>query len=482
MHLMSKLTIARNAAALMVSDVAIRALSGIGVVLVARSLGPSAYGVLSVALAFSGIVAYLSDLGLTHLTIQHATRPNADIGCILSTIFKVRLVLVITVALVSVACISVLYPGPQQRTVMLAVVLPSICGVAMQGFAASYFWATQELHVTAGLKIASQVFSAIALILAFLLRWPVSGVAAVYGTTSLLGGVACLWLVRRRAPKISGWDPSVLRGLTAFTVGGLSGIALPQLGPLILQRVATATQVGYFAAASRIPGLLYAIPGSLGMAWYPQLFHAGSSDPARHFALSVDQLKLNAILSFGLSLPVALYSGLLIRTVLGSSWEASTAPILPLLCWMVVLNSFSTPFADALTTKGLQTRRACVYVAAMLIGSALFAALGSTRGAQGAAAAAITTQLLLSVGLVLVNPSGRALLSAAGQRFLRPVCAASASVFVIRALLRESMISAALSVAAYFLIAVASDTELRTVAMRSVGIVCAHWRYACTIL
>src|SRR5437879_128435 len=253
---MSKLIILRNAAALMASDVVIRVFSAIGVVLVARSLGPRAYGVLSVALAFSGIVAYLSDLGLTHLTMQHATRPNADIGCILGTVFKVRLVLVIAVALASLAGIWILYPEAEQRTVMLAVVLPSICGVAMQGFGASYFWATQQLHVTAVLKAASQVFSACALILAFFLRWPVRGVAIVYGTTSLLGGIACLWLVQRRAPRMRGWDPGILKGVAAFTVGGLTGIALPQLGPVILQRVTAATQVGYFSAASRIPGLL----------------------------------------------------------------------------------------------------------------------------------------------------------------------------------------------------------------------------------
>jgi len=61
-----------------------------------------------------------------------------------------------------------------------------------------------------------------------------------------------------------------------------------------MERVTGAGQVGYFAAASRIPALLYAIPGCLGMAWYPQLFHAGSRDSTQHFALSTDQLKLKS--------------------------------------------------------------------------------------------------------------------------------------------------------------------------------------------
>ncbi len=459
---MSKLLIARNAAALMLSDVAIRAFSAVGVVLVARSLGPRSYGILSVAIAFAGIVAYLSDLGLTHLTLQQAARPDADLGIILGTVFKVRMALVVAVALVSAAAIVVLYSDPEQRFVMLAVVVPTICGVAMQGFAASYFWATQELHVTASLKMASQIFSAIALVVAFAFRWPLRPVAAVYGITSLLGGFACLAMVHKRAPRMHGWSPLMLKGLTAFTVGGITGIALPQIGPLIMQRVTTPAEVGYFAAASRIPALLYAIPGCLGMAWYPQLFHAGSRDAARHFALSAGQLKLNTILSFGLSLPVALYAGPLIRMALGRSWEATTAPVLSLLCWMVVCNSLGTPFADALTTKGWQARRAWAYLLALAIGSVLFRILAASGGARGAAEAAVITQLLLSMGLIAVNPSGPALLSAAAVRFVRPVCLASASTFLFHLVLPNCVISAALCFGMYCLVVVATDAQLRT--------------------
>ena len=472
---MSRLIIVRNAGVLMVSDVLVRVLPAIAVVLVARSLGPRAYGILSVAIALSSILAYLSDLGLTHLTVRNLTHPNADPGRILGTIFKVRLALVALVTLASLAGIVTMYPEPEQRDVMLAVVLPSICGVAMQGFAASYFWATQELHITAAVRTASQVFSTVALVSAFFLRWPVRSVAAVYGTSSLFVGVACLILVRRRAPKMIGWDAGLLKGLTSFTIGGITGIALPQLGPIIMERVTAATEVGYFAAASRVPGLLYSIPGSLAMAWYPQLFQAGSRDPAAHFSLSVDQLKLNLILSFGLSLPVALYSNLLVRLALGTSWVEHTAPILSLLCWMVVLNSLSAPFADALTTKGMQGRRAWVYVAALAAGCILFTVLAARFGALGAAAAAVTTQTLLSIGLVLVNPSGLALLSESGKRFLRPVALASFSAWCIRAVLAETLLSAALSVTAFFLVAVASDGELRAMTKRVAEIAYAKW-------
>jgi O-antigen/teichoic acid export membrane protein len=475
---MSNTTIAKNAAAMMVSDVGVRAFSALGALLVVRSLGPRAYGVLSVGLAFSAIVSYLSDIGITGLTIQQITKPNVDIGCVLGTVLRVRLALVAVVALVSWFVILLAYRVPEQRFVMVAVVLPSIGGTAMQGFAASYFWATQEMHITAGLKIFSQVFAAIALFLAFFFRWPVRGVAVIYGIASLLGGIACLLLVSKRAPKMRGWDPQFLKGLTSFTIGGVTGIALPQLGPLILQRVAAATEVGFFAAASRIPVLLYAIPSCLDTAWYPQLFHAGSRDSAKHFALSVNQLMINSIVGVGLSLPVALYSHVIIRTVLGPSWEASTAPILSLLCWMVALNSLTTPFADALTTKGMQNRRAGVYAASLVVGAFLFVGLGSARGALGAAAAAIATQVMLSIGLILVNPSGGALLLAGIQRLFRPTVLGTAGAFGIYALLPNMLFSVPVCSATFFLLAAAADKELRSGAMKLVEIVQSKCRYA----
>jgi O-antigen/teichoic acid export membrane protein len=464
--LTSRVVIARNAAAMLASDVGIRALSAVGVVLVARSLGPRAYGILSVALAFAAIAAYFSDLGLTHLTIQYGTRPGADLGRMLGTILKVRILLVAGVALFSLGVILRFYSHPEQRAVMLSVVLPGICGTAMQGFASSYFWANQELHIMAAIKTGNQLFAAAGLLAAFLFRWPVRGVAAVYGSTALAGGLACLWLLGKRAPRMYGWNPAVLKGLTAFTIGGVTGSALPQIGPLIMERVATAVEVGYYAAASRIPSFLCAIPGALGIAWYPQLFRAAARDARQHLTLCTDQLKVNLVLSCGLSLPLALNARPVIRAVLGPAWEAATGAVLAILCWMVVLNSLCIAFGDALTTAGLQARRACVYVAALAIGCGLFLALASRRGALGGAAAAVTTQVLLIAGLVMANPRGNALLKAAARRSFRPIFLAGSCCVLLHIVLGDGLFSCAAGIGTFFLVAMTSDAEMRASALR----------------
>jgi O-antigen/teichoic acid export membrane protein len=194
----------------------------------------------------------------------------------------------------------------------------------------------------------------------------------------------------------------------------------------------------------------------------------------------VNQLMINSIVGVGLSLPVALYSHVIIRTVLGPSWEASTAPILSLLCWMVALNSLTTPFADALTTKGMQNRRAGVYAASLVVGALLFVGFGSARGAIGAAMAAIATQVMLSIGLILVNPSGGALLAAGIQRLFRPTILGVACAFGIYVLLPNMLLSVPVCSAAFFLVAAGADKELRSGAVKLLEIVQAKWRYAFT--
>jgi len=68
---------------------------------------------------------------------------------------------------------------------------------------------------------------------------------------------------------------------------------------------------------------------------------------------------------------------------------------------------------------------------------------------------------LLSVGLILGNPSGPALLRASARRFLFPVCLASSSTLILYWAFPNNLIFAGMSLALYFLVAVAADFELR---------------------
>jgi O-antigen/teichoic acid export membrane protein len=461
----SRSVLLKNFAALLCSEFIVRIAASLGAILIARTLGPKQYGILVVALSYSFIAGYLCDLGLTHLTLQQSAVPEVDLCVLLSTMLKVRLVLTATVTVASLAWIIWVYTNQESRLVMLLVILPSIWGISLSGFASSYFWLQQKLYISAAIKTIGQLLMAVTLLISFLLKLQVVWVAAGYGAVSLIGGAIAMWMFRRQGQPIGGWETKLVRGLGGFTLSGIAAMALPQVGPILLQRVTDGAQLGCFAAASRIPSALCAIPGAVGTAWYPQLFQLGINHRAGHLEKCAQEIKIIAILGIGLALPLYLYPALIIRSLLGSSWVNVAAPVLSTLCWMTVLNSVSNPLGDALATKGLQMRKAVIYALALLLGVVLYSYFGKTAGALGGARAAVMTQAALCVGLVLVNPTGLRLVATVLRKLVGSLIIASAAGVAVRWALPVNLLSAALVFFGFFCVIAVADKELRQIGL-----------------
>ncbi|MDI3256773.1 MAG: flippase [Kyrpidia sp.] len=407
---MSGTRILKNAAYLFAGNVLVRLVGAVAAILVARYLGARDYGILSVALAFSVVTGYFTDLGLSHTLIREGTKPDADLKRLLAGFFKIRLLFGLGTAAASLAAVETLYPDPEVRRVLYWVVMPNILGAAFQGVGAVYFQVVQQMQYTALIRTVSGLFTAGALFLGMALRWPLSFLAPVYGLAAVAGGLVSLWLVGRRVPLFAGWDRSLLQGLWSFTLGGLVIMLLSQMGPLILERVTDLAQVGYFAAAFRIPAVLYQIPGVLAEAYYPQLFADGHrGDERTHLALNTLELKMMSALGVLMALPFLLYPDWWIQLLFGPRWAAA-APALEILSWMVLLQSVNYPLADALTTKGMQSRRTAVLVVVLFAGLGAYAGLGARWGSTGGAAAAVAVESASMIGFVLANPTGWALL------------------------------------------------------------------------
>ena len=71
-------------------------------------------------------------------------------------------------------------------------------------------------------------------------------VAAMYGVSSLVTGVIAFIMTIRYTKVHKGWDKGILDQLLIFTINGIIIMLLPQLGPIILEKVSTYNQVGFF--------------------------------------------------------------------------------------------------------------------------------------------------------------------------------------------------------------------------------------------
>lgn len=454
-------SILKNATYLFASNVLVRVITAIVSILVARYLGAKQYGALSVGLALSSIVGYFTDMGLTHTLIREGTKPAPDIPRLLGGALKLRLIFASGTAVVCSLLFCFFYKEPLLRSTIYFIVIPTIFGGALQGIGVAYYQMVQEMQYVALIRTFSSLVTAATLFVSILLRWPLQILALSYGLSSIVGGLLSVVLVKKRVPHFRGWHRGLTEGLWSFTIGGLLVMILPQLGPVILEKVASLQEVGYFSAAYRIPALLYQIPGTLAAAFYPQLFFYGARDTKEHFNLSKRELKFMSLLGLGLAMPFALYPDWVIRVLFGPDWAANAGRVLAILAWMVAFQGINYPLADALTTQGLQNKRTYVLSLAFVLGVFSYVVLGKYIGAQGGAIAAIIIEVVCLVGYTVANSNGGRLLieglaTPAKLFILSFICA-----LLCKALLRLEWLAASFTVLLYGIIAVLLDSEVK---------------------
>ncbi|MGR3766070.1 flippase [Rossellomorea sp. NS-SX7] len=385
-------SIIKNVFYLFGSNVMVRLLSAAATILVARYLGAEEYGILSVALAFSSIAGYFTDLGLTHTLIREGTKKESNHDSVVSSFFIVRIALAVFTILLSIIIIQVFYDNEQLKSILYIVLIPTVAGATLQGLGAGYFQLIEEMKFTAVIRSITGLTTASALFLGMFFSWPIEVIAPIYGGANVVSGIVALILVKNRIKLFSGWHRGILDNLGSFMLSGVTVLALQQMGPIILEKVSTLKEAGFFSAAFRIPVVLYQLPGIVAMAFFPVLFRMGNNkDWDGHFKLSITQIKLMTFLGLVMAAPLFFYSHYLIELLLGSGWEKA-GEALRILSIMIFLQSINYPLADALTTRGQQTRRTLIQLFVVLIGIAAYVVLGGMYGSLGGAYASIVTE------------------------------------------------------------------------------------------
>ena len=87
--------IAKNTTVLFLSQIISYALGIFLSLYIARYLGANGYGILSFALAFSGIFSILADLGLSTLTVREVSRDKSLATKYLGNVLLIKIIFVI---------------------------------------------------------------------------------------------------------------------------------------------------------------------------------------------------------------------------------------------------------------------------------------------------------------------------------------------------------------------------------------------------
>ncbi|MTI80520.1 MAG: flippase [Firmicutes bacterium] len=390
------LRILKNAGFLLLGNVGVRLLTALATILVARTIGATAYGTLAVALAFSNLASFCTDLGLSQTFIREGSKPNAHLPSLTLSALILRISFGLVTSIIILLIVPILYENNILKETILWATIPAIWGVAFQGLGAAYFQLTEQMHLTALIRAISSLFTAILLVSGIFLSWDVKNFAFAYGLGQFVGGIFALLVLIRSCSLKGKWNITITKELGYFTLGGVFSILIPQMGPLILERVASLQEVGYFSAAYRIPVILYLIPGTIAGAFYPVLFKQGYIGKDRNTRFVKIQMQIMCILGVTFALPFALYPTVFINIIFGKEWGTGTSvETLRILAWLVLVHSITIPLGDALTTRNFQKRRIICVGFSIVFGAVVHILLGMQLGAVGSAIAVISTEVIM---------------------------------------------------------------------------------------
>lgn len=395
--------IARNAIFLGVGNIAVRAVTAMAAIITVRYLGPDTYGLWSIALSYASISVFFTEFGLTQTLIREGSKEDADLNVILSSGLRLRLLFSLATSVVVVGLVWGAYGLQLTGLVILVVTLPSLWGGAIRGIAQAYYQITERMRDLSVLKVVASLIPATAVIATLMLHGRVEVLALAYGLSILAGGMLMSFFALRSTGKLHGWDPEVLRGIGAFLVGVLIMQASPYIGPLLLDIVSSREEVGHFAAATRIPIMLYQVPAAFAAAAYPRLFKYGHVDSEAHRKTSVKLLEVMSFIGIGIALPIMFEADVVVRVAFGAEWVATTAATLQIVMAVLIAQSISYPLADALTTEGRQGLRVACQAVGMAVSAVLCLILGAHLGAVGAGIAIAIGESTLVLSLLVVS-------------------------------------------------------------------------------
>jgi polysaccharide transporter, PST family len=304
---------------------------------IARYLGASQYGLFNYAIAFVALFNPLSTLGLDNVVVRHIVLDSSNKEQVLGTTYWLKLFGGIGCLLLTVGSICVLRQD-EKLTILLVAIL-SAAGI-FQALDTIDLWFQSQVQskYTVLAKNTAFIFITLLQISLITMQAPLIAFAwtklaemalAAIGlaiTYKIKGYSLCLWRWSFPLAKIllKKSYPLILSGLTIMIYMRIDQI---MLGQMISDRA-----VGVYSAATRISEAWYFIPITLASSLAPSIFAAKETNEALYYKRIGQLLRLLALVSYVVAVPMTFLSGTVITMLFGNDYAAAI-PILAIHIW-----------------------------------------------------------------------------------------------------------------------------------------------------
>ena len=340
-------TVGKNTLVLFVSQIASMGLGFFYLIFSARYLGPELFGLLTFALAFTGIFGLLLDLGLNNLAIREVARDKLRANKYLSNIIFIQVIMgVIAVGLTAVAAHSLGYTGEA-----IAVIYLLTLSTIFAAFTTSFYAIFQSFEKMEYQSIGTILSSFLLLTGAVILIARSAGVVAFASiylvSNAIVLGYSFLICVRKfHLFKVeidwAFWRPTIREALPF----GLSGVFVTiyfWIDSLMLSLIQGNEAVGWYNAGYRLVFSLLFVPAVFSAAIFPAMsrFHISSQNSLQ--LMWKKYLRFMLILGLPIAVGTTLLAGRIVLLIFGEGYVPSVV-VLQILIWSVVFIFANAPF------------------------------------------------------------------------------------------------------------------------------------------
>jgi len=279
----------------------------------------------------------LCKLGLERIVVRDLVRRPEESDQILGSSFVLRMIGCVTAIVASVIAIWIMRPSDRTARVLVAVMS---LGFAVDAFETieNYFQARVVAKYSVWARNMALALMSLTRVYLICNNAPLVAYAWTQVGEAVIASVVLFMLNQRHGIAMSSWRPRKAVGLRLLADSWpqlLSAMAIMiymRIDAVMLREMAGESQVGIYAAATRLSELWYVIPLAMLATVLPSVVQVRETNRELYYRRLLRLFSLMSGISLTLAVPIALSSNLLIKLVFGAGY-AEAGPVLAVHIW-----------------------------------------------------------------------------------------------------------------------------------------------------
>jgi len=372
----------------------------------ARYLGPENYGVLSYAVAFVGLFAFLSDFGAGAILNRELVKFPEKRDELMGTVFRMKLIGGALAMLLAVGASLIVKMSPLARLLIIVFSISSV--LQIMNIISIYFQAKVEAKNNVLAQVTATLISSVLKVVMILSGKGVIWIIIIFLLDIVWQSLGFMAAYRREGLKINAWH---FNGILAreiwhsswpLMLAGAAGYVYLRIDQVMIGQMLGNLEVGLYAAAVKLAEVWYFIPGIIAGSLFPAIVNAKiAGKEIYHQRLKNFYIFMGSI-SIIIAVPVALLAHPLIYWLFGVKYLAAI-PVLRIYIWSSIGLFLGLAVNQYLMAEDKVRVIFIINIIAMLTNVGLNLVFIPTFGLIGAAWATLISYFVLPVGVWVIG-------------------------------------------------------------------------------